>query len=326
MFKICIIGCGHMARSGHGPALKRYAQTYPDTLLAACCDIDCARAEAFKEQFGFECAYTDYILMLNEVKPDAVCLISPVEKTVDMAIQILKMGYPLLLEKPPGRNLQEASRLAQVADEAHVTARVAFNRRYTPLLMALKEFTDKETIRNITYQMYRKDRRDDDFSTTTIHAIDAVKFIAVSDYKNVDFTYQHIDGESANVANIYMNATFDNNAVAQLSLVAMGGTVAERISVNTDIATYFVELPFWNNPDSPGKLTRLVGDQITNKISGDTLVDCTEMYMESGFFEENRNFFEAVRLNDKTQNASSGLQSVDLADHIRKRKSHYSKP
>lgn len=325
MFKICNIGCGHMARSGHGPAFEKYAKNNPDTILAACCDLDINRATYFKEQFGFQKAYTDYKLMLDEIKPDAVCLISPVDKTTDMATQILKMGYPLILEKPPGRNKDEAVKLVAVAKNSGLTVRVAFNRRYTPLLVALKNFVKKEKIRNITYQMYRKDRRDDDFSTTTIHAIDAVKFIADSDYETVDFTYQHIDGENENVANIYLNGIFESGAVAQLSLVAMGGTVAERISVNTDTSTYFVELPFWSNPDSPGKITRLVGNDITDIITGDTLVDSTEMFEESGFYEENRSFFEAVRCSDKTEDVSSGLQSVELADCIRKRRIKYVK-
>ena len=314
-----------MARGGHGPALKKYANSHPDTILAACCDINQERAEYFKVQFGFKKAYTDYKLMLDEIKPDAVCLISPVDKTVDIAIQILKMGYPLILEKPPGRNKKEVKNLIKASKESGVTVRVAFNRRYTPLLSALKEFTKNEIIRNITYQMYRKDRRDDDFSTTSIHAIDAVKFLADSDYKTVDFTYQQIEGEKANVANIYLNGMFENGTIAQLSLVAMGGTVAERISVNTDRATYFVELPFWSNPDSPGKLTRLVGNDITDIITGNTLIDNTEMFEESGFYEENRNFFELVRANDNTQDVSSGLQAVELADFIRKRKTKYKK-
>lgn len=325
MFKICSIGCGHMARGGHGPAFKKYANNHQNTVLAACCDISGERAQCFKEQFGFQKSYADYRLMLEEVKPDAVCLISPVDKTAEMAIQILKMGYPLILEKPPGKDTAETKELIKIAQSAGVTVRVAFNRRYTPLLMALKEFTKSETIRNITYQMYRKDRRDDDFSTTTIHAIDAVKFIAESDYKTVDFTYQKIDGENENVANIYLNCTFDSGAVAQLSLVAMGGAVAERISVNTNAATYFVELPFWSNPDSPGKLTRLVGNDVTHTIVGSDLIDGTEMFLESGFYEENRNFFELVRAGDSTEDVSSGLQSVELADYIRKRKTQYTK-
>lgn len=325
MFKICSIGCGHMARNGHGPAFKKYTENHPDTLLAACCDLIPTSAEGFKEQFGFKTAYTDYKLMLDEVKPNAVCLISPVDKTVEIAIEILKMGYPLILEKPPGRNVEETKKLINAAKNSGVTVRVAFNRRYTPLLKVLKEFVQKETVRNITYQMYRKDRRDDDFSTTTIHAIDAVKFIADSDYKNVDFIYQNIEGENENVANIYLNGVFESGAVAQLSLVAMGGTVVERISVNTDCAAYFVELPFWSNPDSPGKLTRLVGDDVTDIITGDSLVDSTKMFEESGFYEENRSFFELVRTGDKSQDVESGLQSVEIADYIRKRKTKYIK-
>ena len=325
MFKICSIGCGNMARSGHGPAFKKYAENHSDTVLAACCDLETERAELFKKQFGFEAAYTDYKLMLNEIKPDAVSLIAPVQSTADMAIEILKMGYPLILEKPPGRNVDETKKIVKAAQEAGVTVRVAFNRRYTPLLIELKKFVKNETIRNITYQMYRKDRRDSDFSTTSIHAIDAVKFIADSDYKFVDFTYQRIEGEDQNVANIYLNGLFESGTVAQLSLVAMGGTVAERVSVNTDRATYFVELPFWSNADSPGKLTRIAGNDVTDIITGNSLVDSTEMFEESGFYEENRSFFEAVRSGDKTENVSSGLQSVEIADYIRKRKIKYTK-
>ena len=326
MFKICSIGCGNMARTGHGPAFKKYAETYPDTCLAACCDIVPESAEYFKEKFGFQKAYTDYKAMLLQENPDAVSLISPVDKTVDMAIQILKMGFPLILEKPPGRNKQEINKLSTVAKQANVFVRVAFNRRYTPLLAKLKAFIKYENIYNITYQMYRKDRRDDDFSTTAIHAIDAVKFIADSDYKTIDFTYQQVPNEAENIANIYLNATMKNGAVAQLSLVAMGGTVAERISVNTNKATYFVELPFWSNPDSPGKLTRIVGNDITHLITGDQLVDSCDMFEESGFYEENRTFFELVRSGSSAfQDIDSGLQSVEIADFIRKRKTKYTK-
>ena len=61
MFKICSIGCGNMAVSGHGPSYAKYKKDYPDTLLAACCDLDEERAKAFCEKFGFEKYYTDYI-------------------------------------------------------------------------------------------------------------------------------------------------------------------------------------------------------------------------------------------------------------------------
>ena len=86
-----------------------------------------------------------------------------------------------------------------------------------------------------------------------------------------------------------------------------------------------MELPFWSNPDSPGKLTRLVGNNVTDTIYGDSLIDSTEMFLESGFYQENRDFFEAVRSGDYTEDVSSGLQSVEIADCIRKRKIKYQK-
>ena len=313
-----------MAKSGHGPAFKKYAQEHNDTLLAGCCDIKREAAEEFAATFGFSRAYTDYRVMLDEVKPDAVSLLSPVELTSELAVSVLKLGYPLILEKPPGRNREEILAIDRAAREAGVSVRTAFNRRYTPLVQKLKELLADEKIMNITYQMYRRGRSEPDFSTTSIHAIDAVSFVGGGKYKNVSITFQELPANGKNVANYYLTGELDSGAVVQISLVPMGGSVAERISVNTDKATYFVELPFWKNCDSPGTLTRVEGTEITHKISGGSLVDSTEMFEESGFYEENRSFFEHLRSKNNVENdMQSGIQSVEIADCIRRRIREY---
>ena len=320
MFKICLVGCGNMANDGHGPALKKYAAEHPGTVLAGCCDIVPGRAEEFKNKFGFEKAYTDYRAMLNEIRPDAVTLISPVEATSALATSILEMGYPLMLEKPPGRNAQEIMRINDAALASGVTARVAFNRRYTPLIALLRSLIEHEQIRSITYQMYRYHRTEPDFSTTAIHAIEAVSFIAGGEYEKVDFCYQELPEAGEKVANIYMNARLSGGIVAQLAMVPMGGTVCERISVNTDKAAYFVEASFWNNFDSPGRLRRVENGRITHDIGGEELVEVCEMYEENGFYEENRGFFEMLRSGAPVSNDLPGaVQSVEIANCIRQR-------
>ena len=324
MLKICVIGCGSMAKSGHGPAFRKYAAEYGDTLLAGCCDIKPEAAREFAATFGFARAYTDYRIMLDEIKPDVVSLLSPVDLTSELAVSILRLGYPLILEKPPGRNREEVIAIARAATSAGVSVRTAFNRRYTPLVEKLMELIGNERILNITYQMYRRGRRDADFSTTSIHAIDAVRFIAGSPYKHLDLTFQELPEAGKDVANIYLNGQTESGTVVQLSLVPMGGTVCERISVNTDAATYFVELPFWKNHDSPGSLVRIVGAEATHHISGDTLVFGTEMFEESGFYEENRSFFEHLRAGGVLINDTlDGVQAVEIADCIRRRIPHY---
>lgn len=78
-FKICCIGCGDVSTRGHGPALKRYRELNPGVELVACCDIDEKKAAGYQKKFGFARYYTDMSFMLENEKPDAVCLIVPVD-------------------------------------------------------------------------------------------------------------------------------------------------------------------------------------------------------------------------------------------------------
>ncbi len=326
MFKICVVGCGYMSKGGHGPAFKKYHNEYQDVCLAGCCDIDEEKAVKYKEKFGFEKHYTDYKAMLNEINPDVVSLICPVNFTKELSIDIMKKGYNIILEKPPGLNTAEINEMISTAEESNVFVRTSFNRRYAPLILKLKELISEQQIFNITYQMYRYNRRDEDFATTAIHAIDATKNIVGSDYKKIDFVYQQLSDIGENVANIYLNCEFENGIIGQISLVPMGGGIAERITVNTLDNTYYVELPFWRNMDSPGRLRVVNKNETILDISGTELVDSPEMFEEMGFYEENRGFFELIRSGGPVScDLKTGLQSVDIANYIRERKPQYNK-
>ena len=326
MFKICVIGCGNMSTSGHGPSFKKYYEDYSDVCLAGCCDLDINKAEHYKEKFGFEKCYTDYEKMLEEIKPDVVSLICPVNFTKNLSISIMKKGYNIILEKPPGLNKNEIEEMIKVAEKSGVFVRTSFNRRYTPLILKLKELIKDKRIFNITYQMYRSGRVDADFSTTAIHAIDVTKNIIGSDYKKINFTYQELSDISNNVANIYLHCEFENGVIGQITLVPMGGAVSERITVNTLSESYFVELPFWNNLDVPGRLRMVKAKELSEDILGDSLIDTGEMFEESGFYEENRSFFELIRSGaTPTCDLYTGIQSVEIANLIRERKTEYVK-
>lgn len=323
MFKICVIGCGAMSVSGHGPAFKKYKNDYSDVALAGCCDIDAERAEEYKKEFGFEKSYTDYKQMIREIKPDAVSLISPVSVTCEMAIEIMKMGCNIILEKPPGKNLEELNRMIAQAKESNVNVRTAFNRRYTPLLIALKEMLAKEgeAVKYISYQMLRHNRLDDDFSTTAIHALDVAKDIVGAPYKQYSFEYQKCTEAGEHVKNVYMTCSFENGAAGQFALLPISGSVNERITVTTQNHSYFVTLPFWKNFDSPGQLVHIKENGPAEVIDGSTLTDTDGMFEESGFYEENRSFFEHIRKSGEIIcDLESAIQSVELEDCIRNSK------
>ena len=321
MFKICVIGCGNMSKGGHGPSFKKYYDDYKDVCLAACCDLNEEAAKSYKETFGFENYYTDYNEMLEKEKPDVVSLIVPVHLTKSMAVEIMKKGFNIILEKPPGKDIGEIEELIAQAEKSNVNVRVAFNRRYAPLLIKLKEMIKEtgEEIFNITYQMYRFGRYDKDFATTAIHAIDTVKYIAESDYKRVDMSYQELPEKGENVKNIYLDCKFENNAHANIDLVPLGGALFERVSVNTFNHTFFLNIPIAKSTDEPGELLHFTGRELVEHLDGADFVDSREYFEGSGFYNENRLFFEHIRNNDEIIcDLQSAIQSVEIEDCVRK--------
>lgn len=325
-FKICVVGCGKIACSMHGPAYVKYQTENSSVVLAGCCDIDLEKAKCFKAQFGFERAYADMDKMLDEIKPDAVCLISPVHRTAALAANILERRIPLLLEKPPGRTLEEVLCLAETANRTKTPHRVAFNRRYAPLIRALREdmkALSPSQIQSIQYEMFRIGRLDEDFSTTAIHAIDAVKFIAASDYKSVRFTYREYPELGKNVADIHMTCEMESGAAATLQISPVTGIKMERAAVNVLDKTYFLD--YMGTEFCPaGRLAVVEKNRITTDISGDSTADGAQQFEREGFYFENKSFFDDI-LAGRTPDGDlrSAVQSVEVAACICRRESTY---
>lgn len=324
MFKICSIGCGEFAVATHGPSVRQYADRHPDIVLSGCCDIDPAKAEAYQKQFGYLRSYNDYRRMLDAERPDAVCLVVSVSQTAALAADILRMGYPLLMEKPPGRNREETLQIIEAAKYG-TPNHVAFNRRHTPLIRELKNRMTAaggpETIQNIRYDFFRINRRDEDFSTTAIHGIDTAKFLAGSDFKRVDFSYQEMPELGKNVANIYLFCRFVSGATAQLSFCPNTGVSVERATVNTLDNTWFLNTPMFNEYDAPGRLTQLQNGKTLVDLSGDILLPDAKMFEMSGFYAENAFFFDHIQNKEPLEDdITTALQSVEVADCIRNRK------
>lgn len=323
-FKICSIGCGQHATRMHGPSLRKYAHLHPDVVLAACCDIDQNAAEKYKKEFGFQKIYLDIDEMLKKEKPDAVSLVAPVDLTAKLAAQVMRKGFPLILEKPPGRNAEETKALIEIAEKNDVPNQVAVNRRYSPLLRKLKQLLDEnlepEEIHDIRCDFFRVRRADEDFSTTAIHGIDAVRFLSGSDFQSIRFRYQELPNIGKGVANIFMDCTFKSGAAAHINILPVSGTRIERYTVNAYDHTFFVEEPMWFDLDVPGRLIHRKQDNPIMDVTGEEVSDGNELFESCGFYYENKSFFDCLRSGKKPQpDLKSVLQSVEVAECLSKR-------
>ena len=327
MFKICMVGCGEHASRVHGPSLRRYAGEEAGVELAACCDIDCAEAERFAAAFGFARCDTDYREMLRREKPDAAVVVVPVPLSCAIACDVMRMGVPLMLEKPPGANAEEARRLVQVQQETGVPHRVAFNRRYMPQLRKVEDLMRQcgRPPEYIHYTMYRVRRFEEDFSTTAVHAIDAVRYLAGADYAQADFSYRAIAGQKA--VDIFMDARMENGCIARIDICPGAGLLAETLTVSADGSTFFAALPTGERWLLPAGVSRFEAGKRTEWTmealgTGDTF------YEAGGFYAEGATFFNELRAGNKEclmTDFASSVQPVEVSQYIARRDTAYRK-
>ena len=327
-FRICTIGCGGIASGRHGPSYAAYAAARPDTELVACCDLDDERAERFQRKFGFARRYNDLVEMLETEAPDAVCLVAPVALTCELSCRILGMGYPLLMEKPPGRTLEEIDRMIAAAEAGGVPQQVAFNRRYAPLgrefRRLLSEAGSADAVQHIRYEMVRVQRRERDFSTTAIHGIDAVRFLVGSDYAHVRFHYQELPDLGPGVCNTFMDCTFESGATGHLSFCPVAGVAVERATVHALDHTFMLHHPTWGGLDGAGRLLHVHKGEVKVDVVGSDVAELGERFELEGFYGENASFFDDIRAGWRPAgDLKSARQSLEVAQYMGERRAEY---
>ncbi len=133
-----IVGVGFM---GGNHATWLYEGKIPGACLAAVCDIDPARLEWARRNFGEELpVYIDYKDLLASGKVDAVLIATPHYLHPVIAIEALEAGLHTLVEKPAGVYTQKVREMnAVAAAHPNLVFGVMFNQRTNPLYQRIKE-------------------------------------------------------------------------------------------------------------------------------------------------------------------------------------------
>jgi myo-inositol 2-dehydrogenase / D-chiro-inositol 1-dehydrogenase len=232
MLTIAVLGAGSHSRAFHGPALKALWAENPGRYeLAAVCDLDRPRAEAYARDFGFRRSYVDWSAMLETERPGAVIAVTPMEQTGAIASQILRMKFPVLIEKPPGIDTAEARQLAAVARETGTPHMVSFNRRFSPAVAKARQWLEERSaerpVRFLSARMLRHKRREESFvAHTGIHLVDtALSFPGLGSPRSVDA--RRIDTGNA-ASHLYeARLAFASGAEAEMLFASAVGRVEE---------------------------------------------------------------------------------------------------
>lgn len=137
------IGCGKHAYQSILPSFQ-----YAPVELVAVCDLIPERARFCARQFGALRWYTDYAKMLAQEELDAVFVVLNHDDAgrpqyAPVAIDVLRAGVHVWLEKPPASTLAEIERMQAARDAARRFAQVGFKKPFYPAIQHAKKLLEQ---------------------------------------------------------------------------------------------------------------------------------------------------------------------------------------
>lgn len=136
-FRVGTIGYGGAFNMGktHLESLQKNEGFIP----AAVCDLDAARVEVAHTDFpGIE-TYTNVAQMLKKANLDLVIIITPHNTHAPLALQCLKAGVGVVVEKPMAITTKEVTEMCAEAKKRKLFLSTFHNRRWDGDFMALKK-------------------------------------------------------------------------------------------------------------------------------------------------------------------------------------------
>ena len=149
--KVAIVGIGSISKN-HIHALQKAEQQ-----IVALCDVELSRCEAAKERFGLDCpVFSDYIQMLDAVKPEAVHICTPHYLHAPMCCEALSRNIHVLCEKPLAISHEQLAQIGAAVSASSATLGVSHQNRYLAASRLVKEFIADHPITAATAVMHWK--------------------------------------------------------------------------------------------------------------------------------------------------------------------------
>jgi len=132
--RFAIVGCGLIGRK-RATALKGVELSYA-------CDLDSARAESLAKTIPGCRPLTDYKIALADPALDAVIVSTLNASLAPIALDAVRAGKHVLVEKPGATSSAQLEELAAAAKKTGVRVRLGYNHRYHPSLLKSRELID----------------------------------------------------------------------------------------------------------------------------------------------------------------------------------------
>ena len=140
--RVAIIGCGNIGTYHLGNLMK----LLDIADLVGFCDVIPERAEEFVTKSGMGKAYSNYLDLLNDAKPDMVFIGIPPYCHGEIEYELIARKIPFFVEKPLHLDLEVAKDINKKIEEIGLVTAVGFQCRYSNICAPNKEFIEKNKI------------------------------------------------------------------------------------------------------------------------------------------------------------------------------------
>jgi predicted dehydrogenase len=137
-----IIGCGDVTELKSGPAFNKIEYSK----LVAVMRRSEEKAADYARRHGVPKWYSDANLLINDPNVNAIYVATPPDTHARYAIEAMKAGKPVYVEKPMARNYQECLEMIRVSEETGMPLLVAYYRRTLPAFLKVKELVEMGAI------------------------------------------------------------------------------------------------------------------------------------------------------------------------------------
>lgn len=214
MIKVGVIGYGYW-----GPNLVRNFFECGSADVKVVSDLRADRLKQAGTRYPTVRVTTDHKELLNDSNIDAVAIATPVSSHFDLALQALKAGKHVLLEKPFTATVEQGQRLIEEADRRKLTLMVDHTFLFTPAVRKIKELVAGGDLGPLYY-----------YDSVRVnlglfqHDVNVLWDLAVHDLSIMDYILgvqpqavaatgmAHVAGQPEDVA--YLTCFFANNVIA----------------------------------------------------------------------------------------------------------------
>jgi predicted dehydrogenase len=146
-----VIGIGIIGYGYWGPNLVRNFFESSGSRVVAVSDLRADRLAKVTPRYPTVETTTDYQDLLRDPRIDAVAIATPVSSHFEIAMQALRAGKHVFVEKPMTADVEQAQRLIEEAEKRRLIIAVDHTFVHTPAVRKIRELVDRGDLGDIYY-------------------------------------------------------------------------------------------------------------------------------------------------------------------------------